>query len=77
MADNKTNKGTNHARDTLRDVFGLVEYQQNATYASGYNLTSIKNDKNAVLNHAGDVEKSKVVNSAIKGHVPHNTPNIE
>ena len=39
MTDNKNVKGKFHVRNMLRDVFGLAEHQEKATYGLGYKLT--------------------------------------
>ena len=50
LTNKSSQKGKNHVRIYLKDVFGFAEYQEKATYGLGYNLTLTRNTDNAILN---------------------------
>ena len=77
MTNSKTQKGKNHVRIYVKDVFGFVEYQEKATYGLGYKLTLTRNTDNAVLNRGNAINNGKVKINAIEWYVPHYSPSMQ
>ena len=77
LAQNKNVKGKYHARILLKDVFGFVECQENATYGLGYKLTLKRNKDEAVLDKVGGVADARIIIDHIHWNVPHYTPFIQ
>ena len=73
----KSQKGKYHVRIYLKDVFGFAEYQEKATYGSGYKLTMTRNSDNAVLNKGNAINIAKIKINAIEWYVPHYTPSMQ
>ena len=71
LTNNKSQKGKNHVRIYLKDVFGFAEYQEKGTYGLGYKLTMTRNSDNAVLNKANATNNGKYKIIAIEWYVPH------
>ena len=77
LTNNKTQKGKNHVRIYLKDVFGFAEYQNKGTYGLGYKLTLTRNTNNAVLNKDNAINLGRIKINAIEWYVPHYTPSIQ
>ena len=77
LTNNRTQKGKNHVRIYLKDVFGYAEYQEKCTYGLGYKLTLTKNTDNAVLNKDNAINIGKIKIIAIEWYVPHYTPSMQ
>ena len=77
LSNIKTQKGKNHVRIYLKDVFGFAEYQEKATYGLGYKLTLTRNSDNAVLNKGNASNKGKNKINAIEWYMPHYTPSMQ
>ena len=71
LTNNKTQKGKFPVRIYLKDVFGLAEYQEKATYGLGYKLTLTRNSDNAGLNKGNAINNGKFKTNAIEWYVPH------
>ena len=74
LSNDKTQKGKNHVRNYLKDVFGFAEYQERAPYGLSYKLTLTRNTDNAVLNKDSATNNGKIKINAIEWYVPHYTP---
>ena len=61
----------------LRDIFGLAEHQQKATYGPVYKLTLTRNSDSAVLNKGNAINDAKIKISSIKWLVPQYTPSVK
>ena len=77
LSNIKSQKGKNHVRLHLKDVFGFAEYQEKATYGLGYKLTWTRNTDNAILNKANATNNAKIKITAIEWYVPHYTPSMQ
>ena len=53
LALNKNVKSKYHLKMMLKDVFGLAEHQDKATYGLGYKLTIKRNKAETVIDKAG------------------------
>ena len=76
LTSNKNVKGKYHVRIYLKDVFGIAEHQEKATYGLGYKLTLTSNNDNAVLNKNNATALGKVKIIAIEWYVPHYTASM-
>ena len=74
---NKNNKGKNHVRIYLKDIFGFAEHQEKGTYGLGYKLTLTRNTDNAVLNKDNTVGNGRIKINSLDWYVPHYSPNLE
>ena len=54
-----------HRRNYLKDIFGFVQHQEEATYGLGYELTLTRNNENTVLNKDNAINIGKIKNNAI------------
>ena len=61
----------------LKDVFGLAEYQENATYILSYELTLTKSKIEAVLDKAQRIDDTRIKFNHIHWYVPRYTPSIQ
>ena len=77
LKNNKTQKGKNHLRIYLKDVFGFAEHQQVGTFGLGYKLALTRNTDNAVLNKNNATNNAKIVINSIEWYVPHYVPSLE
>ena len=60
----------------LRDIFGLHEQKEKATYGFGYILTLTRNKDEAVLDIVVGIADAKSKNDLIHWYVPRYTPSI-
>ena len=74
FTNNKNIKGKYHLRVFLKDISGLAEHQETATYGSGYKLILTRNTDNAVLNKANATTKSKIKINSLQWYVQQYTP---
>ena len=77
LTNNKTKKGRYHVRIFLKDIFGLAEHQEKASFELGYQLTLTGKTDNAVLNKANATNNGKIKIISLDWYVPHYTPNLE
>ena len=77
LTNNKTQKGKNHVRIYLKDVFGFAENQEKGTCGLGYKLTMTKNSDNAVLNKANATNNGKINYNGKEWYVAHYTPSVQ
>ena len=77
LTNNKTQKGKDHIRIYLKDIFGFAEYQDKGTYGLGYKLTLTRNTDNAVLNKDNTINNGKIKINAIEWYVPHYTLSMQ
>ena len=77
LALNKKINGKYYLRITLKDIFGLVECQEKATYGLGYKLTLTRNKNDAVLEKALSTAAARIKIDHIHWYVPHYTPSIQ
>ena len=77
LLNNKTQKGKFHFRIYLKDIFGLAEYQEVATFGLFYRLTLTRNSDNAVLNKNNATANAKIKINGIEWYVPHYVPSID
>ena len=73
----KTQKGKNHLRTYLKDVFGFAEHQQVGTLGMGYRLILTRNTDNPVLNKDNTTNDAKIVINGREWYVPHYAPSLE
>ena len=59
VTKNRNQKGKNHMRIMLKDVFGSAELQRRATYGLGYKLTLTRNTDDSILNKVDATNKAK------------------
>ena len=76
LAQNKNVKGKYHLRIMLKDVFGFVECQENATHGLGCKLTLTRNKDDAVIDKAAGTADARIKNDHIHWYVPHYTPSL-
>ena len=74
---NKNIKGKYHLKIMLKDVFGLAEHQQKATYGLGYKLTLTRNKDEAVIDKANGIADARIRIDHIHWYVPHYTPSMQ
>ena len=72
----KNVKGKCHVRFMFKDVFGVADNQENATYGLGYSLTKTKNVDISVLNKANATIIGKMKTISNEGFVLHYTPSV-
>ena len=77
LTNNKNLKGKYHRRIYLKDIFGLAEHQEKATYGLGYKLRSTRNSDNAVLNKTNANAIGKIKINSIEWYVPHYTASLK
>ena len=77
LALNKNIKGKYHVKIMLKDVFGFVEHQEEATYGLGYKLTLTRNKDDAVIDKANGIADARIRIDHIHWYVPHYTPSIQ
>ena len=77
MTNNKNVKGNYHLRIMLRDVFGLVEGQEKATYGLGYKLTLTRNKDDVAFNKIATVADARIKIDHIHWIVPLSTPSVQ
>ena len=70
LSKNKNQKGKDHVRIYLKDVFGFAEHHVKASYGVGYKISSTRKTDNAVLSeeNATNIGRNKII--AVKRHVP-------
>ena len=77
LALNKNIKCKYHPKVTLKNVFGLAEHHEKATYGLGFELTLTKNKDDAVLDKAVGIADARGKIDHINWYVPQNTPSIQ
>ena len=76
LTNNKNQKGRNHIRVMLRDVFGFAEHQEKASYGLAYKLTITRNSDNSVLNKDIATNIGKIEINSVEWYVPHYVPSV-
>ena len=66
LTNNKNTKGNYHLIIMLKNIFGLAEYQEKATFGLGYKLTLTRNTDNAVLNKDSTINNAENKTNAIE-----------
>ena len=77
MTNNKTVKGNYHLRVMLKDVFGVAEHQEKATYGLGYKLTLTRNKDEAVIDKVAGIAEARIKIEHIHWYVPHYIPSMQ
>ena len=60
----------------FKDVFGVAEHQEKATYGLGYKLTLKRNKDDVVIDKAGAVADARIKINQIHWYGPQYTPSI-
>ena len=76
MTNNKTARGKHPLRIMLKDVFGLAEHQEEATYGLGYKLTLTGNKDEAVIDKVAGIADARIKIDHIHWYVPQYTPSM-
>ena len=74
MTTNKNVKGNFHLRIMLKNVFGIAECQEKATYGLGYKLMLTRNKDEAVIDKVAGIADARIKIDHIHWYVPHFTP---
>ena len=77
LTNDKNMKGKYHMRICLKDIFGLAEHQEKATYGLGYKLTLTRASDNAVLSKTNATAIGKIKINSIDWYVPHYTASVK
>ena len=75
--NNKNVKDKYHLKIMLKNVFGVVERQEKASYGLGYKLTLTGNKDEAVKDKAGGIADARFEIDHIHWYVPDYTPSVE
>ena len=76
LINNKDQKGKYHERIMLKNIIGLVEHQEKATYGLEYKFTIRRNTDKTNLKKDNAISKAKIKIIAIEWYVPQYTPSI-
>ena len=60
----------------LKEIFGSVKHQEEATCGLGYKLTLSRNKDDAVLDKASGSADARIEIDLIRWYVPHYTPSF-
>ena len=76
LTNNKKIKSKNHVTIMLKDIFGLAENQEKATYGLCYKLSLTINTDNALLNKNNAINDAEIEIKSIDWYVPSYTPSF-